>query len=194
MTAVARAQQSLKISLLITGFFLASLRGVFAYASCEDKDAEALKRIDEDAICELITVPLDYDAPNGATIDLRLITLPATSRNPAADPMVFLAGGPGQSAIQAAPFWLRSHRALRSDRTFIFLDQRGTGGSASLACADDLEPLFAKDFEWWMTQEAAIKAQQRGCKPVSTSCRTRPPTSPPPRPLTISPQCSIISV
>ena len=159
MTAVAHAQQRLKTGLLIIGFLLASVHGAVAYASCEDKDAEALKRIDEDAICELITVPLDHNAPDGATIDLRLITLPATSRNPAADPMVFLAGGPGQSAIQAAPFWLRSHRALRSDRTFIFLDQRGTGGSASLACADDLEPLFAKDFEWWMTQEAAIEAQ-----------------------------------
>ena len=113
MTAVARAQQSLKISLLITGFFLASLHGVFAYASCEDKDAEALKRIDEDAACELITVPLDHNAPDAATIELRLITLPATSRNRANDPMVFLAGGPGQSAIQAAPFWLRSHRAPR---------------------------------------------------------------------------------
>ena len=174
MTAVARAQQSLKTGLLIIGFFLASVHGPVAYASCEDKDAEALKRMDEDTVCELITVPLDHNAPDGATIDLRLITLPATSRNPADDPMVFLAGGPGQSAIQAAPFWLGSHQALRSDRAFIFLDQRGTGGSASLACADDLEPLFAKDFEWWMTQEAAIKAQQEGLK----TCLDKLPYSP----------------
>ena len=63
MTAVARAQQSLKTGLLIIGFLLASVHGAVAYASCEDKDAEALKRIDEDAICELITVPLDHNAP-----------------------------------------------------------------------------------------------------------------------------------
>jgi pimeloyl-ACP methyl ester carboxylesterase len=174
MTAVAHAQQRLKTGLLIICFLLASVHGAVAYASCEDKDAEALKRIDEDAVCELITVPLDHNAPDGATIELRLITLPATSRNPADDPMVFLAGGPGQSAVQAAPFWLRSHQALRSDRAFIFLDQRGTGGSASLACADDLEPLFANDFEWWMTQEAAIKAQQEGLQ----ACLDKLPYSP----------------
>ena len=75
MIAVARAQQRLKTGLLIIGFFLASVHGAVAYASCEDKDAEALKRIDEDAVCELITVPLDHNAPDAATIELRLITL-----------------------------------------------------------------------------------------------------------------------
>ena len=174
MTAVARAQQRLKACLLILVFYLAAMHEVDAYASCEDKDAQALKRIDEDATCERVTVPLDHNAPDGKTIDLRLITLPATSRNPVDDPIVFLAGGPGQSAIQAAPFWLRSHQALRSDRTFIFFDQRGTGGSASLACADDLEPIFAKDFEWRMTQEAVIEAQQDGLK----TCLEKLPYSP----------------
>ena len=74
--------------------------------------------------------------------------------------MVFLAGGLVSPSKPLRLATITPSATLR--QAFVFLDQRGTGGSASLACADDLEPLFAKDFEWWMTRKQRLKLNKRG--------------------------------
>ncbi|MGA0169550.1 MAG: alpha/beta hydrolase [Pseudomonadales bacterium] len=160
----------LSLKLMMLGLSAsASTEGV-----CEDHEVEALLRIEEKTLCTLVPVPLDHSDPSQGTIELRVVTMPATSRNPMSDPMVFIAGGPGQSAVRTAPFFLNPHRALRTDRDFVFIDQRGTGGSASLACASDLDALFSKELQWWMTQETAIQAQ----KDALAQCLTKLPYSP----------------
>jgi len=159
---------SLKLMMLVSSASASSER------VCVDREVEALLRIEEKTVCSLIPVPLDHNDPSQGTIELRVVTLPATSRNPKSDPMVFIAGGPGQSAVRTAPFFLNPHRALRTDRDFVFVDQRGTGGSASLACASDLDALFSKELQWWMTQETAIQAQ----KDALAQCLTNLPYSP----------------
>ena len=77
-----------------------------------------------------LTVPLDHDRPDGATIEVfaREIAASDTSDRPY---LLFLQGGPGNEAprptrMPAAPAWLA--RALRDYRV-IMLDQRGTGRS-----------------------------------------------------------------
>ena len=77
-----------------------------------------------------LTVPLDHDRPDGATIEVfaREIAASDTSDRPY---LLFLQGGPGNEAprptrVPAAPAWLA--RALRDYRV-IMLDQRGTGRS-----------------------------------------------------------------
>lgn len=78
--------------------------------------------------------------PDSRTIELALVRFRSTAEQPG-DPIVYLAGGPGGSGIQAA----RGNRfpafmALRAAGDVIALDQRGTGRSRpNLACPEKFE-------------------------------------------------------
>ncbi len=83
------------------------------------------------ARCGLLTVPEDPSAPDGPTVDLYVAKIAARSATPRPDPLVLIAGGPGQSTID---FYLQQRGAFeqaRRDRDLILLDQRGTGRSAT---------------------------------------------------------------
>lgn len=85
-------------------------------------------------LCGRLARPLDPARPDGPSIDIHVAVLPATARGKRPDPVVLLAGGPGQSAIalagQVQPLFSRlGHR-----RDLVFVDQRGTGRSAPLDC------------------------------------------------------------
>jgi pimeloyl-ACP methyl ester carboxylesterase len=96
------------------------------------------------ARCGLLTVPEDPSHPEGPTIDLYVARVAAQSATPRPDPLVLIAGGPGQSTID---FYLQQRGAFeqaRRDRDLILLDQRGTGRSAAgFEC--DLPDDFALD-------------------------------------------------
>ena len=79
-------------------------------------------------------VPEDRAAPRGRTIPLRIVVLPATSAERAADAVMFLAGGPGQAASEFVNDSDVPVDQLRVSRDIVFADQRGTGGSNSLLC------------------------------------------------------------
>jgi pimeloyl-ACP methyl ester carboxylesterase len=63
--------------------------------------------------------------------------LPALARNKLPDPLVFLAGGPGQSAIALAGPLSRMLARFGNRRDIVLVDQRGTGRSAPLMCEDE---------------------------------------------------------
>lgn len=87
------------------------------------------------ARCGTVAVALRHDAPESGSIDVHYVVVPAleaSRRLP--DPVFFLAGGPGQSAIRIAPIALSSLREVRLKRDVVFVDQRGTGRSAPLEC------------------------------------------------------------
>ncbi len=63
--------------------------------------------------------------------------LPAVSRVKKPDPIVFFAGGPGQSAMDLAGAALGLLSRLNNRRDVVLIDQRGTGRSAPLFCAGD---------------------------------------------------------
>ena len=79
---------------------------------------------------------LDQAQPNGTRIDVHYVVVPALARRKRPDPVFFLAGGPGQSAIDVAPMVLRLFERLNNRRDLVFVDQRGTGRSAPLKCED----------------------------------------------------------
>ena len=72
--------------------------------------------------------------PDGRRIELAIAWVPSTAKSPAADPVVFLAGGPGQSALEAFPMLAPAFREMLRQRHVILVDQRGTGGSHPLDC------------------------------------------------------------
>lgn len=90
-----------------------------------------------DALCGTYEVWEDRDAKAGRKIALNLVVLPATGRSHAADPVFWLAGGPGGAATDDARSDFRLLTSARDSRDLVFVDQRGTGGSNGLQCDFD---------------------------------------------------------
>ena len=99
---------------------------------CELTDPSG--HVSVEARCGTLSVPEDHSAPDGKQIELAWAVIPARVGNFAPDPVVFLAGGPGQSARDVAPSMEEALRNINRTRDLIFLDQRGTGGSNALTC------------------------------------------------------------
>ncbi len=89
-----------------------------------------------EAQCGTLEVPEDPAAPEGRRIALALAWIPA-SGEAQPDPVVMIAGGPGQSALESYPGVASAFADIRKNRHVLLVDQRGTGGSNRLAC--DLE-------------------------------------------------------
>ena len=91
-----------------------------------------------EAQCATFAVPEDRSQPNGRKVDLNIAWLPATSESEQAqDPVFFLAGGPGQAAVESYPQLDPVFSEVRKHRDFILVDQRGTGKSNLLTCKMD---------------------------------------------------------
>ena len=88
---------------------------------------------------------------NGRRISLRIVVLPSTGSPAAPDPFVYLSGGPGESATDAAAGLAQELAGIREHRDILLVDQRGTGGSHPLNCemyvpADDLRSYLGEFF------------------------------------------------
>ncbi|WP_241846344.1 alpha/beta fold hydrolase [Streptomyces sp. MJM1172] len=81
---------------------------------------EALKG----ARCGTLTVPENRARPTGKTIRLGVAIVPAESPAPKPDPVVWLAGGPGDDAVGEAKMAIDG--GLNRDRDVVFMSQRGT--------------------------------------------------------------------
>jgi pimeloyl-ACP methyl ester carboxylesterase len=83
------------------------------------------------ARCGTLLVPENRTKPNGRRIGLDVVVLPALSKPARTDAVTYLAGGPGDAAVEQAiaQGWYSSE--LRTSRDFVLVDQRGIGGSSS---------------------------------------------------------------
>jgi pimeloyl-ACP methyl ester carboxylesterase len=95
-------------------------------------------QVEGESLCGSYAVFEDRATRSGRTIDIDVIVLRAFDESPAPDPVVFVAGGPGQSSTSLAPWIGRHCSEVRRRRDLVFIDQRGTGKSHTLACADAL--------------------------------------------------------
>ena len=106
------------------------------------------------AECAHLQVPEDHAAPDGRQINLYFARIPARSREPAPDPLIFFAGGPGQSATESYPLVHGALSRLNSKRDIWLLDQRGTGQSTPLPCAIPPEVLLGESSDELMISMA----------------------------------------
>ena len=105
------------------------------------------------ARCGELERPLDPSDPNSReTIKLRVAVVPALNLDPISDPVVPLAGGPGQGAVDFYTSYAQAFAPLNRDREILLVDQRGTGESTPLRCAMDEELI-----EGSMSDEEAIR-------------------------------------
>ena len=97
--------------------------------------------------CGTVRRALDPSQPKGVQIDVHYLVVPAMARRKLPDPVFFLAGGPGQSAIAVGPGLARLSARLNNRRDLVFVDQRGTGKSAPLVCDDDAQASLAQQLD-----------------------------------------------
>lgn len=97
----------------------------------------------EQIVCGYVIVAEKHADPGGKTIKLPVAVIKAISPTPAAEPIVLLAGGPGQSGQTFASISdpvLPFYGAVAAKNDVIFFDQRGTGkAEPSLQCPELLE-------------------------------------------------------
>jgi pimeloyl-ACP methyl ester carboxylesterase len=87
-----------------------------------------------DALCGTLSVFENRETRSGRKLNLWIVVLPSLSSVPEADPLFFLAGGPGQAAAQLAPQVRGAFSRVQRTRDIVLVDQRGTGKSHPLNC------------------------------------------------------------
>lgn len=95
---------------------------------------------EEDMLCGDVAVWEDREARSGRRIELHVVVVPARSAEPLPDPVVLIAGGPGEGVTGAAPVMPREAGDLLERRDVLLVDQRGTGRSNGLTCAFGVTP------------------------------------------------------
>ncbi|MEA2220691.1 MAG: hypothetical protein QOJ35_3317 [Solirubrobacteraceae bacterium] len=119
--------------------------------------------------CGTVQVPLDYDAPNGATVSIALVRLPATDPSRRLGSLFFNPGGPGGSGVDytvfAGPSLYTPEVRARFD--LVGFDPRGIGRSTALRCFGTPRqwdalftpfafPTTAEEEQAWMSADRAL--------------------------------------
>ena len=84
--------------------------------------------------CGTVTVPLDYEHPDGRTITIALKKLPASDGNAEHGSLFLNPGGPGASGVEAMTSAPRVSEELRAAYDIIGFDPRGVGQSTPITC------------------------------------------------------------
>jgi pimeloyl-ACP methyl ester carboxylesterase len=130
--------------------------GTLAFKACEL--AQKHSGATTSAFCAPFSVPEDRDGTTRRRLALRLALIKSDAVAADSDIVVFLAGGPGQSAVDTWPQIAPAFAPLLAHHHVLLLDQRGTGGSNVLECkSDDAD----KDESGAATGFDSAKAKQR---------------------------------
>ena len=139
--------------------------GELEFAKCELPVVGIRPTNPVNAECTTLKVPENWAEPKGRQIELALAFVPSRSPKPQADPVVMLAGGPGQSARESWRGVAGAFRNILADRNVILLDQRGTGASARFDCPvdpsdDSMTAAPSADVISSMARDCATKAAE----------------------------------
>ncbi|HXN71707.1 MAG TPA: alpha/beta fold hydrolase [Candidatus Acidoferrales bacterium] len=119
---------------------------------CRTSDANT------EGLCGKYEVYENRKSQTGRKIALNIMVLPALSEKPAPDPWVAIAGGPGQSSVEAYPLAGYTTK-IRQQRDVVLIDQRGTGKSNPLPC-QLRDPKVAQE----MIGESMVPEKVRACR------------------------------
>ena len=142
---------------------------VFESAPCPSPNYPGHPELDlgSEFSCGFLSVPENRANPGGRKIKLAVARARAQSPDPRADPLVYLTGGPGGTAVASAVPLTRL--GLNRDRDVIFVDQRGTLHSDPL--------LSCPEIDHFMDDSAgmSVQAHSTAGKDLDAvrACRTR---------------------
>jgi pimeloyl-ACP methyl ester carboxylesterase len=130
------------------------LRSPLALSACQLEDETKVSVVSAD--CGELSVPENSSDPNGRHIRLHFARVPAINRRKQPDPLFVLAGGPGMAATTFYATASLSFARIHRDRDILLVDQRGTGRSNPLNCAQD-------DKDLYRASDAEVTADARRC-------------------------------
>lgn len=108
------------------------------------------------AMCGSLTVYENHAAQSGRRIELYIAMIPAISRTPEPDPVLFITGGPGGASTQDFVAVSGAFRRINEKRDIVLVDQRGTGRSDPMKCKEPAEEFDPND-------EVKLKAEVEKC-------------------------------
>ena len=109
----------------------------------------------QEVLCGSHTVYEDRAAATGRQIEIKFAVIPSVTEAKEKDPLVMLAGGPGQGAKEMGPFVRMAFQEIHENRDVVLIDQRGMGSSHPLNC-EQPEDLYLTLTE----EEQIIQTQQ----------------------------------
>jgi len=107
-------------------------------SECRIGPVDSINRIK--AECGVLSVAENRNHP-ARMINLNIAIIRTESIKKKNDPVIMLAGGPGQAAVETYPQVARAFVRILKHRDVILVDQRGTGKSNPLKCEFDEEVL-----------------------------------------------------
>ena len=127
--------------------------------------------------CATLTVPMDYEKPDGQTLEIAVLRVRATSRDVRGS-IIVNPGGPGGSGVdyaRAARFGGVVSQAVLAKYDVVGFDPRGVGRSTAIKCLSptQLDAFFAQD----PTPDTPAEEQTaaRLAKEFGASCETNSP-------------------
>jgi pimeloyl-ACP methyl ester carboxylesterase len=106
---------------------------------CPDFAQTGKAPLSQNAQCGRLWVSENPQDPQSKKIALNVLRIPAVNPVPEPDPLVVIAGGPGQAAVVVAESMHSLFGEVRKNRDIIFVDQRGTGQSNPFPCEFERE-------------------------------------------------------
>jgi len=97
-----------------------------------------LPGVGETVLCGELRVAENPDRPQGRSIPIYVVVIPALSTTPHPDAWVEISGGPGNAATDYARYYADTgaYRTYRRDRDVLLMDARGMGKSNALYCEE----------------------------------------------------------
>lgn len=132
---MSRSGLSLKPAFLLGLLAAFSAADALELSDCRISAGEAFPSLK--ARCGVLDRPLDPDNPESPLIGINVAVVPALNLEPEPDPLVPIAGGPGQGSVEFYAAYRSAFEAVRRNRDILLVDQRGTGDSARMDCDVD---------------------------------------------------------
>ncbi|MCO8277922.1 alpha/beta hydrolase [Actinoplanes sp. TRM 88003] len=122
--------------------------------------------------CGTVTVPLDYQEPDGTQIDLTVSRIPSTNPQKRRGVLLLNPGGPGGSGL-TMPHDLVSlgvPAGVTDAYDLIGMDPRGVGYSARVDCGFTNEQGYPGNVPPWAEDDAAVLEQAAAARAVAEQC------------------------
>ncbi|WP_187432505.1 alpha/beta fold hydrolase [Agromyces mariniharenae] len=122
----------------------AAYEASYEESPCPDPNLEGAPQLDlgPEYTCGYLTVPETRGDPDGRTVRIAVATVRAVSATPAADPIVYLDGGPGGTGLISAPAAVAA--GMNAEHDVVFVDQRGTYHSEPYISCPEQDAFYAE--------------------------------------------------